>query len=41
MSLGGAVSGLLSGIEAAYNNAVANGSKPEGGDDTQLRSQCP
>ncbi len=36
MSLGGAVSGLLSGIETAYNNAVANGSKPEGGDDTQL-----
>jgi len=35
MSLGGAVSGLLGGIEAAYNNAVTNGSQPENGDSTQ------
>ena len=35
MSLGGAVSGLSSDIETAYNNAVSNGSEPENADATQ------
>ena len=35
MSLGGAVSGLLGDVEAAYNNAVSNGSEPENGSATQ------